>query len=660
MMDKPTRHKNHVLETESRKFYENQVPNEWFSDKPEHDYGIDFNTNIVINDQVTGLNFSVQIKSHETESNPNYSIIVLNLSTLRLFNTRLEPILLVSYVRSESEAYWAWYNDLSINLLSSNKTTTVNIPKSNKLSVINWNKVISYVQNIFSIKLLIDGIKSLEYSNLTAHEITAWKYYFSQDFEDAAYYFKNALKSDPDNSRLLEGLSNSQYESFHYSEALNNINKAINISPNPEYQLSKACILAEDGIRNHSRGKVLEASVIFKKFLDKFPAKAMYHYNYANTLAYLNENEESIRYYKISLQISPNYAEAWKNLGSVYNKIHEHEKEMVCYDNALRIKPDLIEALFSKGITLSSVYNNHVEAKELMLSAFHNKCYLNIVKPHSFYWLAFVHEKLNEVEETLTYLNRGLELDPEDVYLLNMKSNVLAKVWKNNENLKNEALDFFHYRLGLDGHFKSLYFLIQIKNIREDEELIVLFKRHTAILSLSSIDTLKSCEIKLKDCVDLLIHYEKYLEIRHSHPLSRYSDQLISPFYSITSSFMETLDLIFATAFSKALHAFSNFNDPGVIEQMLLNELLLIPNLINQLIPEKEYSKEEAIEVLSSVFLNLPLVAIREFGLQIGTINGKLGLDKPKNMENLYEDWRGQLNELILNRLNDKLKIFSD
>mgnify|MGYP006305807375 CR=1 FL=1 len=62
-MDKPNRHNNHILETESNKFFNFQVPNEWYIDKPEHDYGIDYVVNIVTNNQVTGLSFSIQLKS---------------------------------------------------------------------------------------------------------------------------------------------------------------------------------------------------------------------------------------------------------------------------------------------------------------------------------------------------------------------------------------------------------------------------------------------------------------------------------------------------------------------------------------------------------------------------------------------------------------------
>lgn len=66
-MDKPNRHNSHILETESSKYFNNCIPNEWFIDKPDHDYGVDYIVNIAVNNQVTGLNFSVQLKKYRKE-----------------------------------------------------------------------------------------------------------------------------------------------------------------------------------------------------------------------------------------------------------------------------------------------------------------------------------------------------------------------------------------------------------------------------------------------------------------------------------------------------------------------------------------------------------------------------------------------------------------
>lgn len=92
-----------------------------------------------------------------------------------------------------------WYNDLDIDLTIQQKTFTIQVPKTNKLSELDWARITKYVQSIFSIKTLVDGIKSLEYNEISNSELLAWKYYYSKEYENAIFYFKNLLRDNPKN-----------------------------------------------------------------------------------------------------------------------------------------------------------------------------------------------------------------------------------------------------------------------------------------------------------------------------------------------------------------------------------------------------------------------------------------------------------------------------
>jgi tetratricopeptide (TPR) repeat protein len=658
-VDKPERPNNHILETESSKFFQDQIPNEWYIDKPDHDYGIDFNVNIVINSQVTGLNFSVQLKSTKSSKNKNSVSITLKHSTLGLFNTRLEPILLIIYIQNEKKAYWYWYNDLDIDLTSSQKTFKIRIPKANLLSSINWIEFTKYVQNIFSIKTLVDSIKSLEYNEISNSEILAWKNYFSGNYENASFYFKNLLKDDPKNVILLEGLSHSQYMSYNYKEALYNINKAIDLSGKPSQYLAKACILAEDGIQNNIKGKIIEAKNLFKQFIEKNPNQELHHYNFANTLSRLGENEEALKHFKACLKLNPNNAQAWKNLGQVYYDLHKHKEELNCYNKALSINPNLSQALFSKGITLSHIFNKNKEALSLMMKALDNELEMLLNFPRGYFWLASVNEKLNNLKESLSWINKGLDHSPEDIYFLNFKSNLLMTHWKDNQLIKQEAVDFFKFRLELGNDYRSLYFLIIIQDLRE-QDIYDLIKKHISLFNNLKLDILEKCGISLKDSILFLLHYDKYLEFRHSHPLNRYLDHLISSHFSISSEFWTVLDLVFAFSFSHAIKEYSDTHNQKQIVQSILNGLLNTPNTIFELIPEENYAKEDAISIMTQVYLEFPTVVIREFGAQVGFIFGRYGLDKPDPADHLSEEWLNNLRDQVLIVTNKKLKLLKE
>lgn len=58
------------------------------------------------------------------------------------------------------------------------------------------------------------------------------------------------------------------------------------------------------------KGKIIEASYIFKQFIKYESNHEHYHYNYANTLSRLGQYKEAIKHYQECLKINPNHATA--------------------------------------------------------------------------------------------------------------------------------------------------------------------------------------------------------------------------------------------------------------------------------------------------------------------------------------------------------------
>ncbi|WP_218599403.1 DUF4365 domain-containing protein [Polaribacter sp. NJDZ03] len=659
-MNKPNRHNNHILETESNKFFNFKVPNEWYVDKPEHDYGVDYVVNIVTNNHVTGLSFSVQMKSKIKEKNSNFAVISLKRSTLGLFNTKLEPVFLVAYVQEEKEAYWSWYNELEFDLTSSQKTYTVNIPKTNKLSQIDWNPISKYVQEIFGVKMLVEGIKNLEYDEISNSQILAWKYYFSQDYEKSIFYFKNLLKEKPNDIAVLEGLAQSQYKTFHYKEAINNINKTINLSGTPNQHLTKACILAEDGMQNGIKGKIIEAKNLFKEFLNKDNTQFIFHYNYANTLSRLRYTKEAIYHFELCLKLNPNFEQAWKNLGQVYFDTKEHEKELSCYNKALIINPLLPQALFSKGVTLSRIYNKDEEGLSLMLKAVGNDENMLLEYQYTYFGIAYAYQKLENIKEALNWVNKGLDHYSEDKVYLDFKSNLLINNWKENEWLIDEALRFFEFRLELENDYKSLYSILLIKQLKDKEPIFNLIKKHTSIFRETSFESIKACDLDISDGIIFLLHYDKYLDFRNSHSIYRYSMHLISELYLVSTEFWEILDFIFAKSFSNAITQYFKDTDFNVITETILEDLIISTRSIKVMFPNTDFLQEDAIKIMAQIYSEFPTIIIREFGAQTGTINSVLGIDKTVTKPEFSEEWFEKLNEDSFIEMNKKLKLLKD
>jgi len=489
-------------------------------------------------------------------------------------------------------------------------------------------------------------------------ERLAWKNYFSGNYEDAAFYLKNLLKSNQSNTILLEALSYSFYQLFNYKDALLYINKAITISETPNQKLIKACILAEDGIQSGIKSKLVQAKDLFGQFISDFPKQDNYHYNYANTLNGLGENEKALNHYKICLKINPNHFQAWKNLGSIYYNLKNHDKELKCYDKALAINPNLSQALFSKGVTLSHIFQKHKEGLSLMLKSIELEENTFSNYPIGYYWLAYVYEKLGDLRESFKWINEGLEQYPEHMFLLKFKLYLFKSYWRDFSWVKEEAIAFLEFRLEIKTNFENLYYLIIIREIEDEETILNLLAKYIPLFKTTTIEVLSKCKINLVHHLSFLLFYEQYMDFRHKYPLSRYTNHLISDFYIISSEFWDVLNLIFATAYSAAFVGCDNAENPEFIAERILNWLLYAPNSIFELIPNKDFMKEESISIVSHNYIEFSNVIIREFGAQIGYVTGLMGLGTPDSVERLPEKWFDDLREKILLNLNEKLKLF--
>lgn len=362
-MSGPIRHESHILENKSRKFFQKSIPDEWVVNSPDNDYGIDFNVEISVNNRMTGLNFSVQLKSTGASKKENTISATLKHSTVSYYFSRLEPVMIIIYDLEDDEAYWSWIHELNIDLTKSNETYTASISKNKRISAIDWDDIINFIQEIFNRRSFIEY---LDIKTLSATQIAAWKAFYSGAYEQAIFLFKQ-LQKEEDDVNITQAIAWSHYLIHNYKEALLTINRLLNLVQTDYILQVKACILTEFGIRTGDKGMILSGKMIFEKYISS-NSDALQLYNYANALGSLGDDTRAAEYYNLSLSKNPNSAECWKNLGSIYWNLGQHDDEIKCYDNALAINPTLREALFSKGVTLSKVYGKHEEALNLFSS----------------------------------------------------------------------------------------------------------------------------------------------------------------------------------------------------------------------------------------------------------------------------------------------------
>ncbi len=415
-MSFPKRHRNHEIEELSERYMRNCIPASWVTNKLQLDYGTDYNCEITIDNGVSGLNFSIQLKGKESEKhNRHVSIAGIKRTTINRWIKKLEPTMIVAYVVEDNEAYWTWVTVNTFDLTKNNKTFQIKIPKENKLSIIDWNNVENYLKQIFSKKHLL-----YKYPIPAVGESEVWSLFFAGKFEFALWHLKELSKTKNE-AIIWNAIAVCYYEMHQYQNALVTINKAIELSKNKVLILNKASFLTEQGINDKDRNKLMLAVDIYHDLIDSNYDSFNLYYNYANALSALNEHYEAIYQYKEALSINPNYAQAWKNLGTGYFYLSMHTEELECYEKALLLEPNLPEALFSKGLTLYRVYGEVDKGLELMIKGTNLTDRFDHEFPMAFFWIAEGFITKGDFELASAWNKKGLLNNPTDNYLIKQK-----------------------------------------------------------------------------------------------------------------------------------------------------------------------------------------------------------------------------------------------
>ena len=91
------------------------------------------------------------------------------------------------------------------------------------------------------------------------------------------------------------------------------------------------------------------------QMLEKFPNSVILFNIVGASNAELRQFDAAIESYKKALEIKPDYAEAYYNMGNVLKDKGDPESAIDCYKQALKIKPDYAEAYNNMGVALKRV-----------------------------------------------------------------------------------------------------------------------------------------------------------------------------------------------------------------------------------------------------------------------------------------------------------------
>ncbi len=151
-MKLPQRPMQHNLEEASRRFFEQSLPENWTVNKPEHDYGVDLMVGIFDGEYASPYEIAVQLKSSEKANEGDFETIKLRVATFNHLKRLLPIVLLVKFVKESEEGYYLLLAKVP-EPDQEQDTFTIQIPKQNRLSEINWQNIEATVRQIVDYKL---------------------------------------------------------------------------------------------------------------------------------------------------------------------------------------------------------------------------------------------------------------------------------------------------------------------------------------------------------------------------------------------------------------------------------------------------------------------------------------------------------------------------
>lgn len=243
------------------------------------------------------------------------------------------------------------------------------------------------------------------------------------------------------------------------------------------------------GNRPVNRARVEAAVAFWHNEIPVEPmAKAGRLYCLGNALYVLKRYDEAISAYEESLQIHPQFAECWKNLGSAYHDRGDQAEARRAYEEVLKIEPRKFEALYS----LATLHIRHLgdpAAALAHLEAIDTAALGSHRVASVIAWGAEAKLLLGRLADAAADAEEAIHLDAEADWTWTAAARVYAQARHCDPSLNVAALRFWErfvgrYPKAAEGWLELGFLLFRLREERDRQE----FSRRALIAYQKAID----------------------------------------------------------------------------------------------------------------------------------------------------------------------------
>ncbi len=450
-------------------------------------------------------------------------------------------------------------------------------------------------------------------------------------------------------------LARIEYLLRNYDAALEAVNKALALKApdsvlNFNIVLWKGAILAEKGVQTRSLPLLVQAKEIFLMATQKLK-RAVDHYNLANVLCALGELKEARNHYLQCVKLKPDYAEAWKNFGSLFIQKRKLGWGMECFEKALKYKPNLVEAYLSKGTALLHFYKQPAEAIICFETAYKIDSEIDRKWKYIRYWYSKALTTAGRDVEALRQTEIELLIRPDDLYLLNQKASVLSKLRKQSQAYEEQALEFLKFRAHtIPKDYPGLAELIEIYTQQgKPDDAWPLIDTNIACGPFVLHQIAEKAEIPIADFQIGFRYSRLYQMFRQRFSVEdhciTFQGYGLSPSNKLLAGLNQSLIAPFGVAAQKLNKLSDNksADDLQAIWSTSLNAISLLFPVFGSfwLAKNKPSERDEQIKLASMGILYLFDVVVAEAARHFGFLAGHRGFSREQIEQSQKQDWKG-------------------
>ena len=212
------------------------------------------------------------------------------------------------------------------------------------------------------------------------------------------------------------------------------------------------------GVVHYQQGEPIQALALIEQAIKIHPDHSVCQSNLGNVYQSLNRFDQAIFAYTKSLELNPQFYDAYFNLGVVTSAApdtDQRQKALECYNRALLLNPSFASAHNNRGLTLQALYETGVlpQGFELACIDYELATQLNPGFVQAFFNWGVALQGNHKLDKALEKYNTCIDLDPQFALAFNNRGNLLQALGK-----YDEALQSFTKALELDPNLAEAFY----------------------------------------------------------------------------------------------------------------------------------------------------------------------------------------------------------